>query len=119
MKKRKKPNPYEKPRERYIPSVKYKRPEFSQFRPKESRLVYLEADLRASQCPSFDGFIVHPNLHTPQLRYEDEEMMKRETAAQEEKKRKSKMVAPLYNKGGYQYVGDAPPEIIKNLGRKV
>ena len=52
------------------------------------------------------------------IKYEGE-LAEREAAAQREIERKKKMVAPLYNKGGYQYVGDASEEIIKNLGKKV
>lgn len=61
------------------------------------------------------GYFVEPKMP---IKYEGE-MAEREALAQEEIERKKKMVAPLYNKGGYQYVGDAPPEIIKTLGRKV
>lgn len=43
----------------------------------------------------------------------------REQAAQKEIAAKRKRVAPMYSKGGYQYVGDAPDEIIKGLGRKL
>ncbi|QYW02659.1 hypothetical protein CPT_Marzo_121 [Stenotrophomonas phage Marzo] len=52
------------------------------------------------------------------VRYEGE-MAEREAAAQREIERKKTMVAPMYSKGGYQYVGDVPPEIVKTLGRKV
>lgn len=55
---------------------------------------------------------------TQPLKYEGE-MAEREAAAQKEITRKKSMTAPIYNKGGYQYVGDMPPEIIKTLGRKV
>jgi hypothetical protein len=119
MPKRRKPNPYEKPRERYIPSVKFKRPEFTTIKPRQSRLVYLDADLAATRCESLNSNFPHPNLHTIQLRYEDDEMTKREAVAQVEKKRKSKMVAPLYSKGPVQYFGGAAEEIIRNLGKKI
>lgn len=52
------------------------------------------------------------------VRYEGE-MAEREAAAQREIERKKTMVAPMYSKGAYQYVGDVPPEIVKTLGRKV
>jgi hypothetical protein len=51
-------------------------------------------------------------------RYEGE-MADREKVARVEIERKKTMCAPLYNKGGYQYIGDVPPEIIKTLGRKM
>lgn len=47
------------------------------------------------------------------------DMLDRELQAQAIATSRKKMVAPLYNKGAYQYIGDAPPEIIKTLGRKV
>lgn len=48
------------------------------------------------------------------------DMLEREAAAQKEKQRKSKRIAPMYNKGGYQYIGDyVPAEIIHGLGRKL
>jgi|SRR6185312_4032489 len=49
----------------------------------------------------------------------DDEYLRREEAARKISEERKKMVAPLYNKGGYQYIGDAPKEIIQNLGRKV
>jgi len=58
-----------------------------------------------------------PVLEKP-IRYEGE-MAEREAAAQREIERKKTMVAPICNKGGYQYVGDAPPEVVQTLGRKV
>lgn len=53
-----------------------------------------------------------------QVEHDDEYLMREEAAIKIAQERK-KMVAPLYNKGGYQYIGDAPKEIIQNLGRKV
>ena len=49
----------------------------------------------------------------------DEEYVRREEIANRIAEERKKMVAPLYNKGGYQYIGDAPKEIIQNLGRKI
>lgn len=48
----------------------------------------------------------------------DGEMAEREAIAQEKIEQKKKMVAPLYSKGGYQYIGDVDNEIIKDLGKK-
>lgn len=71
----------------------------------------------------------YPSLVTPYDKSKDPlfmtngkyegEMAEREAKAQAEIERKKTMVAPLFNKGGLQYIGDAPPEIIRNLGRKV
>lgn len=47
------------------------------------------------------------------------ELQEREDRARKETDRKRKMLAPLYNKGPVQYLGDAPDDIIKNLGKKV
>lgn len=48
------------------------------------------------------------------------EMAEREAKAQAEIERKKTMVAPLYNKAGYEYIGGiTDPAILKNLGRKV
>lgn len=58
-----------------------------------------------------------PVLAQP-LKYEGE-MAEREAQAQKEIARKKTMTAPTYNKGGYQYIGDMPPDVIKTLGRKV
>lgn len=48
-----------------------------------------------------------------------EDMVNREAVAQKEAERRKGMVAPLYNKGCYQYIGDAPAEILQGLGRKL
>ena len=50
--------------------------------------------------------------------YEDPELARREVRAREEIEKKKKQVAPLYSKGGYQYIGNADPEIIRDLGKK-
>ena len=50
------------------------------------------------------------------IRYDDEEMRERERLAQKEIKRKKMRVAPMYNKGGYQYVTDETDP--SDLGRK-
>jgi len=48
-----------------------------------------------------------------------DDMQAREHAARIEAERRKGMVAPMWNKGGYQYLGDAPPEVIRGLGRKL
>lgn len=55
----------------------------------------------------------------PIVQYEDIDLAERERTAQIEIQKKKKRVAPLFSKGGYQYIGDAPPEIVKNLGKKI
>ena len=48
----------------------------------------------------------------------NKEMLKREKDAQKEAERRKSMIAPMYNKGAYQYIGDAAEEVIEGLGRK-
>jgi len=48
---------------------------------------------------------------------EGEDWAAREQAAQEEIERKKKRTAPLYNKGGYQYISDS--EDPTTIGRKI
>lgn len=55
----------------------------------------------------------------PDAKYDEPELIERERLAQIEIENKKKRVAPLYSKGNYQYIGDAPEEIIKNLGKKI
>lgn len=50
---------------------------------------------------------------------QNEGYLERERKAKEIAEARKKMIAPLYNKGCYQYIGDAPKEIIQNLGRKI
>jgi len=47
-----------------------------------------------------------------------EEMFQREQKARKEAERRKKMIAPLYNKGAYQYIGDVAEEVVRDLGRK-
>ena len=54
----------------------------------------------------------------PQYPKYEGEMAAREAVAQAELKEKKKRVGILVNKSGYQYLGDAPADIIKGLGRK-
>lgn len=51
------------------------------------------------------------------VKYDDPEMVRREQLAQEEVERKKKRTAPLWNKGGYQYIPDDMD--LSTLGRKV
>ncbi len=51
------------------------------------------------------------------LEFVPDDYESREAAAQVEIAKKKKRTAPLYNKGGYQYVGDH--EDLTTLGRKV
>lgn len=89
---------------------------FTELKPRESKFVITEAMKRTASAPSATAPVRSPILKPVDR---SEEWLRREAAAHAETERKKKMVAPLYNKGGYQYVGDAPPEIIKTLGRKV
>jgi hypothetical protein len=98
------------------PKARKQKAEFVDLKPRE----YMERSYSTASFPS--RMVAHMNEHAPvlerPLRYEGE-MAEREAVARKEIARKSKMVAPLYNKGGLQYIGDAPPEILQTLGRKI
>jgi hypothetical protein len=93
-----------------------KKQEFVELKPRE----YMERSYNTAAFPS--RMIAHMEANEPVLekpiRYEGE-MAEREAAAQKEIARKRTMVAPICNKGPLQYVGDAPPEVIRTLCRKV
>ncbi len=97
-----------------------RKPEFQLLVPRETKFVISEEMERAAKLPSAGvaeaGTV---RVRKPKALFTPDEYQAREAKAKSETDRKKKMVAPLYNKGGYQYVGDAPPEIIKNLGKKV
>lgn len=99
----------------------YRKPKFTELKPKESKYVITEGMKRIAEAPSADGLArVGVRRKDPKLAMSREEYDEREAAAQKAIARKKRQVAPLYNKGGLQFVGDdAPPEIVKNLGRKV
>ena len=60
-----------------------------------------------------------PVPHNEKVKIEyDEEMLERERKAKLITEDLKKMTAPLFNKGGYQYIGN-DPDIIKDLGKKV
>lgn len=46
------------------------------------------------------------------------EMRRREKVAQEEAERRKKMIAPMYNKGAYQYIGGVDETILHDIGKK-
>lgn len=96
-----------------------KRRKFVDLKPRESRFVVTEEMARVASLPSASGSVIRKTSKAPKSVLTKEEYEQREALARAEIKRKSKNVAPMWNKGGYQYVGDAPPEIIKTLGRKV
>jgi hypothetical protein len=50
---------------------------------------------------------------------ENEELAKREELAVLEAEEKGKMIAPLYNKGAYVYVGGKSKEDLLTLGKKI
>jgi hypothetical protein len=97
---------------------KYKPPAFSPLKAKPSRFVETKTMRLVRDLPSAKyerkPVAKHEILDLP------DGWLEREAAAAVETERKKKMVAPMWNKGGYQYVGDdAPPEIIQGLGRKL
>lgn len=68
----------------------------------------------AKDIPSHGPKVPDEPSRSP-VRYSGD-MLEREQAAQEEIERKKRRVAPLYNKGGYQYVTDETD--LSDLGRK-
>jgi len=101
-----------------------KKREFVELKPRDSKYVITDEMKRAAEAPSAampaPTGVVRVDGKKAKRNMGEDEYARREAEAQKEIKRKKTKVAPLYNKGGYQYVGDdAPPEIIKNLGRKV
>lgn len=48
----------------------------------------------------------------------DAAMEKREALAVAEATRRKKMIAPMYNKGAYQYIGGVSEEILHDIGKK-
>ena len=69
-----------------------------------------------TRCPSKP---LEPIATENRIVEQDEGYLERERKAMEIAEARKKMIAPLYNKGCYQYIGDAPKEIIQNLGRKI
>lgn len=67
----------------------------------------------AANVPSFSG---DSSVTVTQTVSYTGEMAEREKAAQKEIERKKRRTAPLYNKGGYQYVTDETD--LSDLGRK-
>lgn len=95
-----------------------KRPkkQFTELRPRDSKYVITDAMQRTASAPSATAPVRSPICKRKEV---TPEWAAREEAARKEIDRKKKMVAPLYNKAGLSYIGDAPAEIIKNLGKKV
>jgi len=46
------------------------------------------------------------------------EMKEREAIARKEAERRKKMIAPMYNKGAYQYIGGVDEKILHDIGKK-
>lgn len=47
-----------------------------------------------------------------------QEMAEREALARAEADRRKKMIAPMYNKGAYQYIGGVDEAILHDIGKK-
>lgn len=106
-------------REASLPTKK-KRRTFTELRPREPKFVITEGMAKTASLPSVQSPAKPVTKRVkPTAKFSVEEYKRREAAAHLETERKKKMVAPMANKMGYQYIGDAPPEIIKTLGRKV
>lgn len=108
---------------------KYKKPPFTPLKPRESRLVETEEMARIRALPSLGvqsiargesvSDLTLPTEYDEWTDAEREDWMRRERAARSISDERKTQLAPLYNKGGYEFVGAMPPEIIQNLGRKV
>lgn len=96
-----------------------KKREFVELKPRESKFVITEGMAKVAALPSVQGTTLTLNKVEPLRMLPEEEYKQREAVAKAETERKKKQVAPMWNKGGLQYIGDAPPEIIETLGRKV
>jgi hypothetical protein len=107
----------EKERKAALPAKKQKRV-FTPLKPRPTKWVITESMERTASLPSAI-FQKRDNPQVIESQLQPEEYRVREEAAQKEIQRKKMMVAPLYNKGGYQFIGDAPPEIIETRGSKI
>lgn len=100
---------------------KYKKPkEFKTLAPRTYHEVYDPSALATQALKSKP--MAAPKLERKELdeRMFDPEWVAREQIAQQEIEKKKTRLAPMYNKGGYQYIDpNAPEEIVKNLGKKV
>ncbi len=101
-----------------------KKREFVELKPRDTKYVITDAMKKAASAPSAampdPTGVVRIEGKKAKRNMGEDEYARREAEAQQEIKRKKKKVAPLYNKGGLQYIDDdAPKEIIHNLGRKV
>ena len=102
---------------------KYKRPTkiFVELKPRVTRVVITDDMAKTASLPSHEhnSPIKYRPRSEPKTKFSVEEYQRRETEAKKEIERKKKRVAVMYNKGGYQYIGDAPAEVVKDLGKKV
>lgn len=97
-----------------------KKREFVELKPRESKFVITEGMAKVAALPSARGTtLTLDKIDRSKTILPEDEYKRREAAARAEIERKKKQIAPLWNKGGLQYIGDAPPEIIETLGRKV
>lgn len=95
-----------------------------ELQPRESKYVITDGMRHTMTRPSanLEGRVkqgMPVKFDEEKMKMSQEDYEAREAAAKKEIDRKKKMVAPMANKMGYQYVGDAPPEIIRTLGKKV
>jgi hypothetical protein len=87
---------------------------FVQLKPRE----YMSNAYSTKDFPELEVEVKKVVMSDP-VEYEGE-MAEREAAANKESERRKTMVAPLYNKAGYEYIGGiTDPTILRNLGRKI
>lgn len=101
---------------------KYVKPEFKELSADSvilhpTRIVHLPGDNWIREKPSLGlGCSPMPETACAEL---DDDYVAREKAAQKIAEERKQMIAPMYSKGPYQYLGDAPKEIVRNLGKKI
>lgn len=97
---------------------------FTPLKPRESRFVKLPELEFIHTLPSLEtnhqvNASKNVDLYEEWDQDKIDEFARREAVAKAEIARRKTMLAPLYNKGAYEYIGAMPPSIIKNLGRKI
>lgn len=77
-----------------------------------------EISSNVSQTPFLSRLeALHPETAKATQKYDDPEMVQREALAQREIALKRQRTAPLFNKGGYQFISDEMD--LKTIGKKV
>lgn len=82
-----------------------------------SGIVYRESN--ADNLPSVPITMgIDPRVKVKTQTVLSQEMKEREAIARVEAERRKKMIAPMYNKGAYQYIGGVDEAILHDIGKK-